>query len=101
MKAIEVTKPGEIKLVEREMPKMAKGEVLLKIKYIGFCGSDLSTFLGKNPLVQYPRIPGHEISAVIEKVGEEVPDTFKIGQKVTVVPYTNCGQCTSCKQEAF
>lgn len=101
MKAIEVIKPGEIQLVEREMPQMGKGEVLLKIKYVGFCGSDLSTFLGKNPLVQYPRIPGHEISAVIEKVGEEVPEQFKTGQKVTVVPYTNCGQCTSCKQKRF
>ena len=101
MKAVEITQPGEMKLVEREMPKMGKGEVLLKIKYVGFCGSDLSTFLGKNPLVQYPRVPGHEISAVIEKVGEEVPDSFKTGQKVTVVPYTNCGQCTSCKQKRF
>ncbi|QIA08098.1 zinc-binding alcohol dehydrogenase family protein [Draconibacterium halophilum] len=101
MKAIEITNPGEVKIVEREMPQIGKGDVLLKIKYVGFCGSDLSTYLGKNPMVRYPRIPGHEISAVIEKTGENVPEGFQKGQAVTVVPYTNCGQCSSCKQKRF
>ncbi len=101
MKAIEITTPGEVKVVEREMPQMGKDDVLFKIKYVGFCGSDLSTYLGKNPLVRYPRIPGHEISAIIENTGENVPAAFKKGQSVTVVPYTNCGQCTSCKQKRF
>ncbi|MBN2637386.1 zinc-binding alcohol dehydrogenase family protein [Draconibacterium orientale] len=101
MRAIEITTPGEVKIVEREIPQMGKGDVLLKIKYVGFCGSDLSTYLGKNPMVQYPRIPGHEISAVIEKTGDEVPEGFQKGQNVTVVPYINCGQCTSCKQKRF
>ncbi len=101
MKAIEITTPGEVKIVEREIPQVGKGDVLLKIKYVGFCGSDLSTYLGKNPMVKYPRIPGHEISAVIEETGNEVPEGFQKGQSVTVVPYTNCGQCTSCKQKRF
>ncbi|WP_319480197.1 zinc-binding alcohol dehydrogenase family protein [uncultured Draconibacterium sp.] len=101
MKAIEITTPGDVKIVEREMPQIGRGDVLLKVKYVGFCGSDLSTYLGKNPMVQYPRIPGHEISAVIEKTGDEVPEGFWEGQSVTVVPYTNCGQCTSCKQKRF
>lgn len=90
-----------MQIVEREMPGPASGEILLKLKYVGFCGSDLSTYLGKNALVQYPRIPGHEISAVIEKIGTQVPDSFTIGMAVTVVPYTNCGQCTSCKKKRF
>lgn len=90
-----------MKLVEREMAHPADGEILLKMKYVGLCGSDLSTFLGKNPMVQYPRVPGHEISAVIEETGPGVPATFRVGQPVTVVPYTNCGQCTSCKQKKF
>lgn len=88
-------------VVDREMPKESSNEILLKLKYVGFCGSDLNTYLGKNPLVQYPRVPGHEISAVIERTGEDVPKSYKIGQRVTVVPYTNCGQCTSCKQKRF
>jgi threonine dehydrogenase-like Zn-dependent dehydrogenase len=101
MKAIEIVKVGEMQVVNREMPQMGTGDILLSVKYVGFCGSDLSTYLGKNPLVQYPRIPGHEISAVIEKTGADVPGRFAVGQLVTVVPYTNCGQCSSCKQKHF
>lgn len=101
MKAIEITKAGEMQLVEREKPQPTNGEILLRLKYVGFCGSDLSTYLAKNPLVQYPRIPGHEISAVVEEIGEQVPEKFSVGEAVTVVPYTNCGQCASCKRKRF
>jgi len=72
--------------------------VMVKLKYVGFCGSDLSTYLGKNPMVKYPRVPGHEISGVIEAVGNGVPEGFSTGEPVTVVPYTNCGQCPSCRR---
>jgi len=101
MKAIEIAKPGVMDLVKRIKPEPQAGELLLKLKYVGFCGSDLSTFLGKNPLVEYPRVPGHEISAVIEDIAEGVPENFSVGQSVTVVPYTNCGQCSACKQKRF
>jgi len=101
MKAIEITKPGEMSLVDREMPVVRNNEILLKINYIGFCGSDLSTYLGKNPLVKYPKVPGHEISATIQQIGGEVPGQFQVGQRATVVPYTNCGHCTSCRQKRF
>ena len=101
MKAIEITKTGIIRVVEREMPQVGAGEILLKLQYVGFCGSDLNTYLGRNQMVQFPRIPGHEISAVIEKIGNNVPDIFAVGQHVTVVPYTNCGRCTSCKQNRY
>lgn len=101
MKAIQITAPDQIKIVDRPIPVAGNGEVLLKINYIGFCGSDLNTYLGKNPMVQYPRVPGHEISAMIEAIGAEVPDNFRIGQAVTVVPYTNCGQCSSCRKGRF
>jgi len=101
MKAIQIITPGKIQIVNRAIPVVGKSDVLLKIKYVGFCGSDLSTFMGKNPMVEYPRVPGHEISAIIESVGEEVPYNFKKGQAVTVVPYTNCGQCSSCKKGRF
>ena len=70
--------------------------VKLEIKYIGYCGSDLNTYRGFNPLVKLPRIPGHEISAVIVEKGASVPDAWRVGQAVTVSPYTNCGLCSSC-----
>jgi len=98
MQTLLIEKPGEIKVVDREAPQPGQGEVLLKLKYVGFCGSDLSTYLGKNPMVSYPRVPGHEISAHIETTGSEVPEGIVAGQAVTVVPYTNCGQCPSCRR---
>lgn len=101
MKALQITTPENINQVERSMPSPGNAEVLLKVNYVGFCGSDLSTFLGKNPMVEYPRVPGHEISATIVSLGEEVPTGFTIGQAVTVVPYTNCGQCSSCRKGRF
>jgi threonine dehydrogenase-like Zn-dependent dehydrogenase len=52
-------------------------------------------------MAEYPRVPGHEISAVIASKGEEVPAKFGIGQAVTVVPYTSCGQCSSCRKGRF
>ena len=97
MKAINITEVGEISVVEKSIPTPGRGEVLLKIKYVGFCGSDLNTFLGKNPMVKLPVIPGHEISAVIEEVGIEVPDSFKPKALCTVNPYTNCQRCSSCR----
>lgn len=72
-------------------------EVMLRMQYVGFCGSDLSTFLGKNPMVQMPVIPGHEVGTIIEQVGADVPEVLKPGMVVTVNPYTNCGKCASCR----
>ena len=100
MKAIQITEPGTIKLVELDKPTPAAGEILLKVNFVGYCGSDLSTYLGKNPMVSYPRIPGHEIAATIEGLGEGVPASFAAGQQATVVPYTSCGQCASCPKPA-
>jgi threonine dehydrogenase-like Zn-dependent dehydrogenase len=97
MKAIQIIQPGEIKVTEINKPAFGKDEVLLKIKYVGFCGSDLNTYLGKNPMVQLPVIPGHEIGAVIEAVGENVPTHLHAGMSCTVNPYTACGCCPSCR----
>lgn len=97
MKAIVISKEGHVEVVEKKMPELLPDEVLVKIKFVGFCGSDLNTFLGKNPMVQLPVIPGHEIGAVVETVGVNVPNTIKAGMACTVNPYTNCGYCPSCR----
>lgn len=96
MKALIVQKPGVVATVERDIPDIQPGEVLLKLSYVGFCGSDLSTYLGKNPMVKYPRVPGHEISGIIAETGDGVPDLLSPGDPATVVPYTNCETCPSC-----
>ncbi len=101
MKAVQIVKPGKVRLIETKKPVPGSGEVLLKILYVGFCGSDLSTYLGKNPMVTYPRIPGHEIAAIIESKNPDVPEHIQVGRKVTVVPYTHCGHCAACKRGRF
>lgn len=96
MKAFAITGLKETSYVDIIEPELKAGEVKLEIKYIGYCGSDLNTYRGFNPLVKLPRIPGHEISAVIVEKGTGVPDAWCVGQAVTVSPYTNCGLCSSC-----
>lgn len=86
-----------MKVVEVERPALHAGEVLVKIAYVGFCGSDLNTYLGRNPMVKLPVIPGHEVGAVIEDIGPEVPAGLVKGMSVTLNPYTNCGKCASCR----
>ncbi|MDR2810981.1 MAG: zinc-binding alcohol dehydrogenase family protein [Tannerellaceae bacterium] len=97
MKAIQIIQQGEVRVVDIEKPQWKADEVLLKLNYAGFCGSDLNTFLGKNPMVIYPVIPGHEISAQIVETGRDVPLSYTPGAKCTLHPYTHCGQCSSCR----
>ncbi|MBR3568625.1 MAG: zinc-binding alcohol dehydrogenase family protein [Salinivirgaceae bacterium] len=98
MKAIEIQAPGNVAVVDVEKPTTKSGEVLLKLDYVGFCGSDLNTYRGGNAMVTFPRIPGHEIGATIVELGSDVPSQLKVGQTVTVNPYTNCGHCASCRR---
>ena len=97
MKAVQITEAGKVQVADIVKPTLGAGEILLRIKYVGFCGSDLNTYLGRNPMVKMPVIPGHEVGAVIEEIGEGVPAGFEKGMNVTVNPYTNCGKCASCR----
>lgn len=101
MKALQITDIHKLEVIWLPVPQPAANEVLLRINYVGFCGSDLNTYRGRNALALKPVIPGHEISATIEKVGEEVPVTLHKGQSVTVDPYTACGTCPSCRRRRF
>jgi len=86
-----------MKVIDLAAPQAGDDEVLLKMEYVGFCGSDLSTFRGGNPMVRMPVVPGHEVGATIVSIGRNVPDVLKPGMTVTVNPYTNCGKCASCR----
>lgn len=98
MKAIQIKGLQQIGLTEIEFPHQPEaGEVLIRMQYVGFCGSDLNTFLGRNGMAKANVIPGHEVGAVIEAVGPGVPETLRPGMQVTVNPYTNCGHCASCR----
>ncbi len=96
MKTVQITGPGAIELIQQPKPEISTGEVLLKIRYVGFCGSDLNTFRGANPLARYPIIPGHEIGAVIEAVAADVPPHLRPGMHTTFNPYSSCGKCPAC-----
>ena len=97
MKAIQITGERQMAIVDVPSQEMGAGDVLLRMSHVGFCGSDLSTYLGRNPMVRMPVVPGHEVGAVVEKVGANVPEELRVGMTVTVNPYTNCGKCASCR----
>lgn len=98
MRALVIEEPGKTSIQEIARPTPAADQVLLRTRIVGMCGTDLSTFRGKNPLVTYPRVPGHEIAATIEETGRGVPAYFQPGMDVTLSPYTSCGKCASCKR---
>lgn len=99
MKAFVLDAPGKFRVTDVPMPPSpGPNEVLLNIRVVGMCGSDLSTFSGRNPLVTYPRIPGHEIAAIVAKAGRDVPEEFQPGAAVTMLPYFSCGACAACRR---
>lgn len=97
MKAIEITKPYEIKIMDRDIPKPQENEALLKVLYCGICGADVASFTGNQPFTTYPRIPGHEFSAQIVEISENERG-LKKGDIVTCNPYFNCGTCYACQR---
>ena len=97
MKAIRLAQPGVIDCIEKEKPVPGKGEALIRIRTAGICGSDIGAFRGKNQLVTYPRIIGHELAGVIESVPEDNPKGLKAGDEVIIDPYLYCGKCYPCR----
>lgn len=97
MKAIEVTKPFHVAIVDVKTPTIQNpDEVLIKITSGGICGSDIGIFNGTNSLATYPRIIGHEFGGIIEAIGENVI-ALQPGDKVAVDPVISCGVCYACK----
>ena len=98
MKALFLTQVGKSEVFEIDKPIPKSGEVLLKVEMVGFCGGDMNGFKGLFPLQEYPNILGHEVGAVIEELGEDVPSHLRIGSKVTLYPYLACGTCVACRK---
>ena len=97
MKAIAIVKPFEIEVRDLPKPEPKEGEALLQVLYCGICGADVASFTGNQPFTTYPRIPGHEFSALIVSV----PDNdrgLKAGDVVICNPYFNCGSCYACRK---
>jgi 2-desacetyl-2-hydroxyethyl bacteriochlorophyllide A dehydrogenase len=88
--------PGTLRAHERPKPARGDDEVLLRVKRVGVCGTDLHIFTGTQPYLSYPRVMGHELSGVVE----EVPAASHLapGDTVYVMPYLSCGECIACRQ---
>src|SRR5438067_6441095 len=99
MKALVLKKPGQASIETVPDPVLTDGNLLLKVRMVGFCGSDLNSFRGLNPLVSFPRILGHEVSATV--VQADGGNGLAVGTDVAVSPYTSCGKCTSCRRGRF
>ncbi len=95
MHALIIKEPGAASIESVPRPQVDHGKLLLRVRMVGLCGSDLNSFRGKNPMVQFPRIPGHEIAATIVEGSSSFP-ALAAGVNVTLSPYTNCGKCASC-----
>lgn len=96
MKAIVLESPGKADLKDvREPEPPGAGQVLLRVNKVGLCGSDLNSYRGRNPLVGYPRILGHEVAATVVAAGAGVQDWHE-GATVTLSPGSNCGRCAAC-----
>jgi 2-desacetyl-2-hydroxyethyl bacteriochlorophyllide A dehydrogenase len=96
MRALVLQKPGQASIETVPEPVVERGDVLLKVRMVGFCGSDLNSFRGLNPLVSYPRILGHEVSATVVDADDS---RLRIGTDVALSPYTSCGKCASCRRK--
>ncbi|KUF10834.1 zinc-binding alcohol dehydrogenase family protein [Pseudoponticoccus marisrubri] len=98
MKSLAIDRIGHTTFLDRPAPTPGPGEVLVDVRVVGLCGSDLSTFNGANPLVELPRVPGHEIGGVVLETGAGVGDEIRPGAHVVVIPYTACGTCPACRR---
>lgn len=95
MKALTVTEVATFELQEIAIPTPKKKEVLIKVAYVGVCGSDLPRYFDGG-VHQFPQVLGHEFSGIIEKIGEEVT-TLKVGDRVAVAPLVPCNECEQCR----
>ena len=95
-----MTKPGEIIFQEVPVPEVKDDQVLVKIRNIGVCGSDIHVYHGKHPFTKYPVTQGHEVSGEIVKTGKAVTE-FHEGQKVTIEPQVYCSHCYPCRHGKY
>ena len=93
MKRVVINKPREIRIEETSPPERGTDEALLKVRYVGICGSDVNTYRGSNPLATYPIVPGHELCCEVL----ESDEGFVPGDLVVIEPLLPCGECYPCR----
>jgi alcohol dehydrogenase len=101
MRAIQISEVETLKRIEIDSPgDPGAGQALVKTHRMGVCGTDISCYLGKFPFFDFPRIPGHELGVEVVAVGDGVANV-KTGDKCSIEPYMNCGECYACRRGAI
>ena len=97
MKAIQIVKPGELRIIDMEKPHIdEKNNILVKMRAAGICGSDVGIYHGTNAAATYPRVIGHEMVGVVEEIGSNVKE-LKVGDRIIVNQVVSCGECYPCR----
>jgi 2-desacetyl-2-hydroxyethyl bacteriochlorophyllide A dehydrogenase len=97
MKTIVLDKPGELRRTETDLPAdVPAGHALVRVNRVGICGTDWHAYRGDQPFFTYPRILGHELGVVVEKVND-ASSSLKPGDRCAIEPYLNCGHCIACR----
>lgn len=96
MKYIVCEKPGQFLVKDADEPQLDAGQVLIQMRRIGICGTDLHAYQGNQPFFQYPRILGHELAGEVLELGEGVSG-LSIGDRVGIMPYVSCQKCVACR----
>lgn len=89
-------RPNVLRRARRDRPSRAAGQVLLRIRRVGVCGTDYHIFRGTQPYLSYPRVMGHELAAEVVEI--DAGSNLRIGQNVAVLPYLSCGACVACRR---
>lgn len=97
MKVFCLLSPHTVEIQERPMPEVRSGEALVKVLCVSICGTDIHAYNGEQAIFSYPRVIGHEICGVVEKISG-ADSRLKIGDKVAVIPYAHCGACIACRK---
>jgi L-iditol 2-dehydrogenase len=95
-----MTQPGKIEFRDIPRPQVKTGEVLVEIKRIGVCGSDIHVYHGLHPYTGYPVVQGHEVAGIVAEVGAGVQG-FAPGDPVVFMPQVTCGECYPCRHGMY
>lgn len=96
MLQVRLEEPGRLTGRQAPDPEPATGEILVRVRRIGVCGTDLHAFKGRQPFFSYPRVLGHELAGEVLAAGEN-PEGIRTGDRVAVEPYLACGRCRTCR----
>lgn len=101
-RAMQISLPGILELVERPTPQPGHGEVLIEVEACGICGADAADIEDADPTLQPPRVPGHEVVGRIVALGTGVASIWKMGQRVGIGRLAgHCNECVSCRRGRF